>query len=289
MRSVLCRGLDAWRSVNASWDLRPGELRRSEPRLASLKHWPVNSSLTNHCRQCTVDAMVPPSTAAELIATIRSDAATGDALDELLTAAATVASLEEAADAALEFFVDQCRRDGRTWSVISGALGVTKQAAHKRFTAPSPAAELFTQRAQSALRAAGEEAHALSHNYVGTEHVLLGLFEPSGGIAAQVLTEAGVTRAQVVNEITKRVPSTPQLAQTASPPYTPRASRSRDRALAEAVSLGHNYIGTEHLLLALFEYRESLAAQALDALGVQRDDVRASIIEKLSGYKPRPT
>ena len=232
--------------------------------------------------------MAPPSTAAELIAIVRSDSASADALDELLTAAATVASLEEAADAALEFFVDQCRREGRTWSDISGALGVTKQAAHKRFTAPSPSAELFTRRAQSALRAAGEEASALGHNYVGTEHLLLGLFEPSGGVAAQVLTEAGVTRAHVVNEITRRVPSAPPLAHTASPPYTPRATRSRDRALAEAASLGHNYIGTEHLLLALFDDRESLAAQALYALGAQRDEVRASIIEKLSGYKPRP-
>ena len=231
--------------------------------------------------------MAPGPTAAELIATVRSDAANGDALDELSTAAATVAKLEEVADATLEFFVDQCRRDGRTWSEISGALGVTKQAAHKRFIAPSPATDLFTQRAQSALRAAGKEAHALGHNYVGTEHLLLGLFEAAGGVAAQVLTEAGVSWAQVVDEISTRVPKAPQLARTVSPPYTPRATRARDRALAEAHLLGHNYIGTEHLLLALFDDGESLAAQVLGALGVHRYEVRASIIKKLSGYEPR--
>jgi hypothetical protein len=231
--------------------------------------------------------MAPSVSAADLIASVRSDAASDDALEELSTAAATVARLQESGDAVLEFFVDQCRRDGRTWLEISGALGVTKQAAHKRFTVPSPSPELFTERARSALRAAGEEAHALGHNYVGTEHLLLGLFEPAGGIAARTLAEAGVTRTQVAQEIAKRVPSSPRLVQTASPAYTPRATRCRDRALAEALSLGHNYIGTEHLLLALFDDGEGLAAQVLERLGAKRDEVRASIIEKLSGYTPR--
>jgi hypothetical protein len=231
--------------------------------------------------------VAPAPTAAELIAIVRSDAASDDPLDQLSTAAGTAAGLEESADAALEFFVEQCRRDGRTWLEISGALGVTKQAAHKRFTVPSPSLELFTERAKSALRAASEEAHALGHNYVGTEHLLLGLFEPAGGIAAQVLAEVRVTKTKVAERIAKRVPLVPQVAQTGAPAFTPRATRCRDRAHAEALALGHNYIGTEHLLLALFDDGDSLAAQVLEALGARRDEVRASIIQLLSAMQAR--
>ncbi|MGZ6998979.1 MAG: Clp protease N-terminal domain-containing protein [Acidimicrobiia bacterium] len=232
--------------------------------------------------------MAPAPTSSELIASARADAAGEDVLAELAAAAALVADLEAAADATLEFFVDQCRRVGRTWSEISGALCVTKQAAHKRFTVPGPSAELFTPRAQSALRAAVEEARMLGHNYVGTEHLLLGLFEPAGGIAAKVLVEAGVSRAQVAQEVANRVPGGPRTARSsAPPPYTPRATRCKERARSEALSMGHNFIGTEHLLLALLDDGDGLAAQLLGTFGLQRTKVRASIVEKLSGFTSR--
>ena len=233
--------------------------------------------------------MAPPPSAAELIAGVQLDARTGDPLDELTTAAATVAALHEVGDSVLDFFVDRCRRGGRSWSEISRVLGVTKQAAHQRFTAPSPAPELFTPRAQRALRAAATEANALGHNYVGTEHVLLGLFEPADGVAAQVLADAGLDRRGVVAEITQRVPIGPTLSGTGSPPYTPRATRTRERAHAEARLFGHNYIGTEHLLLALFDDADSIAAKVLDVLGAERGAVRACVVERLSGYRPSDT
>src|SRR6266702_5897109 len=101
--------------------------------------------------------MTPGPSLQELISTVRVDAASDDVLDQLVTASRTVAELEEVADAALAHFVDQCRRSGRSWSEISGALGVTKQAAHKRFSfATPPMLERLTPRARSALAAAAE-------------------------------------------------------------------------------------------------------------------------------------
>ena len=146
--------------------------------------------------------MTPGPTLQELITTVRSDAASPDPLDQLATASRTVAELVDVGDAVLGHFVDQCRRSGRSWSEISGALGVTKQAAHKRFSiALAPTLERMTERARSALRAAVEDARSLGHNYVGTEHILLGLYEPARGLAAQILSEAGITRAEVEERI----------------------------------------------------------------------------------------
>jgi len=234
--------------------------------------------------------MTPGPSLQELITTIHADAASDDPLDQLMTASQIVAELQETSDAALGHFVDQCRRNGRSWTEISGSLGVTKQAAHKRFSFWKPSLERFTERARSALRAATEEARGLGHNYVGTEHLLLGLFEPSGGIAAVVLGEAGVTRSRVEEQILAIVPrGGSAIGPDVKLPFTPRAVASLERTLTEALSLGHNYIGTEHLLLGLFGDTGSLATRVLTELGVSQDHVRAQVIEKLSGFAPPTT
>jgi hypothetical protein len=226
--------------------------------------------------------MTPGPSLQELIETVRADAHSDDARDQLAVASRTVAELAEVGDAVLGHFIDQCRRSGLSWSEISAALGVSRQAAHKRFSFPAPELERFTERARSALRAAVEDACGLGHNYVGTEHLLLGLFEPAQGIAAQILGELGFTRASVEEEITiaaRRSPST-----VVDPPYTPRARQSIERAVTEAVGLGHNYVGTEHLLLALFGDPDTLAAKILAAGGADHVDVRDRVVQKLSGH-----
>jgi hypothetical protein len=234
--------------------------------------------------------MTPAPNLQELIDTVHADAASADALDQLAAASHTVADLEAVADAVLGHFVDQCRRSGHSWSEISAALGVSKQAAHKRFSFAglerfaTPTFERFTQRARSALRAATEAAGLLGHSYVGTEHLLLGLFEPKGGgIAAQILDELGITRAHVEERILLVTPrgSAPL---GGNQPLTPRAKAALGEALAEALALGHNYIGTEHLLLALFGDPSGLAAKILSDLGAQRDDVRNRVVAKLAGF-----
>lgn len=218
----------------------------------------------------------------EMIATVRADAGSDDARDQLAAAANAVADLEAVADAVLAHFVDQCRRSGRSWSEISAALGVSKQAAHKRFSLVTPPFERFTPRARSAMEAAAEAARALGHGYVGTEHLLLGLFEPASGIAARVLDETGITRAKVEEQLLVATPRA--TSGNANPPFTPRAVAAIERAVTEALGLGHNYVGTEHLLLALFGDTEDLSATILSGLGARYDDFRDRIIEKLSGY-----
>src|SRR5438876_8092975 len=136
--------------------------------------------------------MTPAPSLQELIETVRADAASGDALDQLATASRTAAEVEEVTDAMLSHFVDQCRRRGRSWSEISKALGVTKQAAHKRFSYTPATLERFTPRARALLPGAVSEALRLGHDNVGNEHILLALFTDSESIAAKVLAEAKI-------------------------------------------------------------------------------------------------
>lgn len=227
--------------------------------------------------------MTPPPNLQELIDTVRADAVSDNELDQLVQASTTVSQLEEVGDALLGHFVDQCRRRGRSWSEISGALGVTKQAAHKRFSLGTPTLERLTDRARLVLAAVSQVARADGHNYVGTEHLLLALFEPSRSIAAQVLTEAGLSFSRVHEQLGRLIPPGRD-HQPGDRPFTPRAKAALEAAVAEAVKLGHNYIGTEHLLLGLYADPDSAAARVLAALHTEEATIRAAIVEKLAGY-----
>jgi len=138
----------------------------------------------------------------------------------------------------------------------------------------------FTERAQKAILLAQEEAQRLRHDYVGTEHLLLGLIDEREGIAAKALKNAGVTiedaRAQVVSAVGYGSYETEILG------FTPRTKRVFELSLIEARNLGHNYIGTEHILLGLLEEGEGVAAIVLRSLGVDSERLRQNIIEMLS-------
>src|ERR1700733_15144606 len=147
--------------------------------------------------------MSPPPTLQELIETVRLDSGSDQPLDQLVTAAAAASQLEETTDALLGHFVDRCRRDGRSWTEISNALGVTKQAVHKRFApalaahiiaaTPAPTFERFTDRARHVVAASRQAALSLGAPAVGTGHVLLALFAEPEGIAGRTLTAMNVT------------------------------------------------------------------------------------------------
>src|SRR5215469_11719216 len=152
--------------------------------------------------------MTPPPTLQELIDTVRRDAQTDDPIGQLAVASATASDLEQTTDALLGHFVDRCRRAGRSWSEISAALGVTKQAVHKRFagalaerlvaaTEHGVTFERFTQRARNVLVAANAEAQASGHLEVGTGHLLLALYSEPEGLAAKALTAMQVSREHV--------------------------------------------------------------------------------------------
>src|SRR5574341_2684285 len=143
--------------------------------------------------------------------------------------------------------------------------------------------ERFTDRARRVVVLAQEEARLLNHNYIGTEHILLGLIHEGEGVAAKALESLGISleavRAQV-EEIIGQGQSTP----TGHIPFTPRAKTVLEMALREALQLGHNYIGTEHILLGLIREGEGVAAQVLVKLGADLSRVRQQVIQLLSGY-----
>ena len=153
-------------------------------------------------------------------------------------------------------------------------------AAHER---RSIVFERFTDRARRVVVLAQEEARLLNHNYIGTEHILLGLIHEGEGVAAKALESLGISleavRAQVEEIIGHGGP-----APSGHIPFTPRAKKVLELSLREALQLGHNYIGTEHILLGLIREGEGVAAQVLVKLGADLSRVRQQVIQLLSGY-----
>jgi hypothetical protein len=267
--------------------------------------------------------MTPPPTLQELIDTVRQDADTDDPIGQLAVAAAAASDLEQTTDALLGHFVDRCRRAGRSWSEISAALGVTKQAVHKRFAGPlaerltagtgQPTFERFTPRARNVLVAANSEAIASGHLEIETEHVLLGLYTEPDGIAAKVLADLHVDRhdveavvRQAWSELAgprderagpRNEPVSPAGAAGlqgaggdpghAGPDRLPMSTFARAvlvNSVAAALESGHNYIGTEHILLALYRDPDSLAARVLAGAGAERSQVQVRVSERLRSY-----
>src|SRR5688572_25232669 len=225
--------------------------------------------------------MAPAPDLNDLIATVTADAASDAPLARLATASAVAGELADAGDALVGHFVDACRSAGHTWAEISGSLGVSRQAAHKKYSAIPRDLERWTPRARQVLEHAISEAVAFGHAYVGTEHLLLGLFPP-GGIGAQILTDHGLTQSSVAEQVLAHAPR--REAGPSDPPFTPLAAQVLGGALTEAISLGHNYIGTEHLLLGLFGQPEGLAAQILARSGATHDAVKTKVVELLIGF-----
>jgi len=251
--------------------------------------------------------MAPPPTLQELISIVRQDARSDQPLDQLVAASAAAAQLQETTDALLGHFVDRCRRDGRSWTEISAALGVTKQAVHKRFApaladqiigaTPSPAFERFTDRARRVAAQSRKIADRLGSPVVGPEHVLLALYVEPQGLAARALAAMDVTEDAVRTQIRAlttpggQPAAEPGIAElptatppATGPPYSDDARRVLRDALAVALEFSHNYIGTEHLLLGLYRNEESAAARILAESGAPEATARAHIVDMLRGF-----
>ena len=142
--------------------------------------------------------------------------------------------------------------------------------------------ERFTDRARRVVVLAQEEARLLNHNYIGTEHILLGLLNEGEGIAAQALESLDIDLASVREEVVKII-GQGQQSPSGHIPFTPRAKKVLELSLREALQLGHNYIGTEHILLGLIREGEGVAAQVLQQLGAELQKVRQTVIRLLSG------
>ncbi|MFN2555850.1 MAG: ATP-dependent Clp protease ATP-binding subunit [Nitriliruptorales bacterium] len=143
--------------------------------------------------------------------------------------------------------------------------------------------ERFTDRARRVVVLAQEEARMLNHNYIGTEHILLGLIHEGEGVAAKALESMNISL-QAVREQVQEIIGRGQSAPSGHIPFTPRAKKVLELSLREALQLGHNYIGTEHILLGLIREGEGVAAQVLQKLGADLNRVRQQVIQLLSGY-----
>ena len=147
--------------------------------------------------------------------------------------------------------------------------------------------ERFTDRARKVMALANQEAQRFNHDYIGTEHILLGLVKEGSGVGANVLKNLNVDLRKVRMEVEKLVKSGPEMVTMGKLPQTPRAKRVIEYAIEEARNLNHNYVGTEHLLLGLLREQDGVAAQVLQNLGLKLEDVREEVLNLLgAGVEP---
>jgi hypothetical protein len=237
--------------------------------------------------------VVPAPSLTELIETVNDRSADQDALTRVAAAAEVSGQITSMADLLLGHFVEAARHAGRSWAEIGAALGVTKQGAQQRFVdrdAATPAADdhplvRYTSRARASVGRAREEALEMGHNYVGTEHLLLGVLGDPAAISVRVVAELGVPIDELRQAVMEAaVPRSPYGAVAADLPFTPRARRVLDLTRGESLRLGHNYIGTEHLLLALAAEQDGIGGRVLREHGVDVDRARAEVIRTLTAY-----
>src|SRR6476659_5302605 len=141
--------------------------------------------------------------------------------------------------------------------------------------------ERFTDRARKVMQLANQEAQRFNHEYIGTEHILLGLVKEGSGVAADVLKNLDVDLRKIRLEVEKIVQSGPDMVTMGKLPQTPRAKKVIEYSIEEARNLNHNYVGTEHLLLGLLREQEGVAAQVLMNLGLKLEDVREEVLNLL--------
>jgi hypothetical protein len=233
--------------------------------------------------------MAPSPSLQDVIQLVEADTEDGHPLRRLQVASDLVQSLTEVGDAALGYFVDQARHAGHSWSEIGEALGVSKQAAQQKQTVRlslglnGPTFERFTPRARTVVIEAEAMARQWGHGSVGTEHLLLALYREPDGVAAQILNASGFSleAAEAALEArTTRGPGTPD----GKVPFAPTAIAAFTGALASALEMGHNYIGTEHLLLGLAR-GDGPAADVLGDAGLTLEVIERRVTDVLARYR----
>ncbi len=221
-----------------------------------------------------------------------------DPLEQLTDAVLAADHLGDVADHLIGHFVDQARRSGASWTEIGASMGVTKQAAQKRFVPKEPgqvpdldASEGFTRftlRAKNTVVAAQNEARAAGHDQIEPAHLVLGLLVAPDSLAAKAIVAQGVTLDEVRQRVTAGLPP-PAAEVPALIPFSAQARKALELTFREALRMGHNYIGTEHILLALLEQEDGEGA--LTGVGIDKaataaqvtatlDAVQASVISK---------
>jgi hypothetical protein len=204
------------------------------------------------------------------------------ALDQLTDAVLAADHLGDVADHLIGHFVDQARRSGASWTEIGRSMGVTKQAAQKRFVAKGETPDLdasqgfsrFTDRARKVVVTAQEQARTNGNNQIGVAHLVLGLVADPTGLGARTIAAQGVSLDAVRQTATATLPAAAD-SLPALIPFDPHAKKALELTFREALRMNHNYVGTEHILLALLELEDGTGVLA--GLGVDKAAAEASI------------
>jgi hypothetical protein len=209
-------------------------------------------------------------------------------LDRLAAAVGLSRQLDELGDHLIGHFVDEARRSGASWTEIGESIGVSKQAAQKRFVPrESPEAEAlskpsfdrYTERARRVLVLA--KHHARFSETIGTEHLLLGLLDESGGLAAKTIhyleASEGSTRMRLLMKLDTTSHQPPERQ-----PFTSHCKKALELAVREALRLGHTFVGTEHLLLGVLAEGAGTAAEVLAGTGVERQAAEVHVVGEIN-------
>lgn len=211
-------------------------------------------------------------------------------LDQLSDAVLAAEHLGEVADHLIGHFVDQARRSGASWTEIGASMGVTKQAAQKRFVPKGGTSDLdpeegfkrFTPRARKVVVAAQEEARTQRSPEITPGHLALGLLSQPEGLAYRVIAARQVSAAAIRRKVAEGLP-TPVEEPPALIPFDADAKKVLELTFREALRLGHNFVGTEHLLLALLEAEDGTGV--LSGLGLDKPDVEAEVVRRLEAVR----
>ena len=227
----------------------------------------------------------------DLIDTIKKVHA--DPLEQLTDAVIVADHLGDVADHLIGHFVDQARRSGASWTEIGRSMGVTKQAAQKRFVPKDPAQvpdldasedfSRFTLRAKNSIVSAQNEARAAGHDQIEPGHLVLGLLIDPDGLAAKAIAAQRVTLEEVRQAVTAGLPA-PAAEVPALIPFNAQARKALELTFREALRMGHNYIGTEHILLALLEQEDGEGV--LTGLGIDKEATAAQVTAILDAVQP---
>ncbi|HYD09728.1 MAG TPA: Clp protease N-terminal domain-containing protein [Acidimicrobiales bacterium] len=210
-----------------------------------------------------------------------------DPLSRLSSAMTVKADLDDLADSLIGHHVDQARKAGHSWSEIGAAMGVTKQAAQQRHSAERPPKgsgrmfTRFTAKGRQAIESAQAAAKELDHGYIGTEHLLLGVLDVRDCTGSVILDRFDVTRADVVTAARDAAGTDHPKARRGHTPFTPKAKRVLELALREALAMKKGYVGTEHIVLAMFAVEDGVATSVMRA----KDITRESLLEAIAMHE----
>jgi hypothetical protein len=218
----------------------------------------------------------------ELIDQIEADLPVVDAVTKVGEARLRGRTLTDLGDQLVDHYVHAARAEGASWSQIGEALGVSKQAAQQRRA--DAQLERYTGRARHVLVLAQDRARTLKHAEIGTHHLLLGILGEPDGIAGQVLLILSGSLDRISSAVHERYPAGDAKA-AGHLPLTEPAKRVLGESVEAALELGHNYVGTEHQLLALLRLADDPTARLLNELGVEHDRARDAVVEALAAYR----